>query len=70
LSVTPPGIFGRNAADFRSLINVCQSHHQESAARLPQNISQSVSCLSSSWNFNEICGTDAADFFVSVHVKN
>jgi hypothetical protein len=36
LSVTPPGICGTNAADFRSLINVCQSHHQESAARMPQ----------------------------------
>jgi hypothetical protein len=36
LSVTPPGICGTNAADFRSLINVCQSHHQDSAARMPQ----------------------------------
>jgi hypothetical protein len=36
LSVTPPGICGTNAADFRSLINVCQSYHQESAAFVPQ----------------------------------
>jgi hypothetical protein len=63
LSVTPPGICGTNAADFRSLINVCQSHHQESAARLPQNISQSVSCSSSSWNFNEICSTAKINFW-------
>jgi hypothetical protein len=66
------------------LFDICQSHHQESAARMPQIfdhrsmsvshttrnlrhvcrniIPQSVNCSSSSWNFNEICSTDAADF--------
>jgi hypothetical protein len=68
----------------RLSFDICQSHHQESAARMPQIfdhrsmsvshttrnlwhvcrkiIPQSVSCSSSSWNFNEICSTDAADF--------